>query len=252
MEGEAKINLPKWPGFNGINTLLGSIKVDDTLKSLETEYKNIEEEQERFETLLQTNSRVITDPRQNIQSMEPQEGSSNKDYRLDITSKSIYGVFNMSPNKVEPEYSYIELWYKEYFEIALDSKTITNNIQKDFEIVLKVRDFLKSSIEKYIGNNINDIKETIFKVVTDYSYDITDYGKLGFNIVFSVLLMIDVVIAAFMILFFFLSGKLSHKDCCCCKCRSAFNLVIFLLWNIYIINVFKFINWLYFNNCWFG
>lgn len=152
----------------------------------------------------------------------------------------MYGEFDKTEKKAEPNPSYMYAWYKEYSGIAGQSKESINEAKTNFDTVLKSGDLTKSLEDgqkevEDIGKTISDIKESISGMIIDYSGDINDYGKLGFKIVFSVLAVIDAAIAAFMLLLCFCSGKLCNK-CCCCRC--AFKLVIHLLWNIFALLMF--------------
>jgi hypothetical protein len=80
-----------------------------------------------------------------------------------------------------------------------------------------------------IKESFNDIKGSIADMVVDNSETTDDYGKLGIKAVFGVLALIDIAIAAFMLLLCFCSGKCCNK-CCCCRC--IFKLFTHLLWNI--------------------
>ena len=248
IEGESKVNLPKWAGITGINDLLETIKGkietqgSDTLVSLNQQDSNIKSKQQIFETSLNSKSQAVTAAGANEESIEAPEGNSNKNYRLDITSKRIYGEFIINDNekKAEPEASFIGAWYKEYSGIAEQSMEKITEAKTNFDTVLKSGDLTKTLDDAKkevddIGNTMNDIKDSISGMIIDYSDVIDDYGKLGFKIVFSVLTVMDAAIAAFMLLLFFFSGKLCNK-CCCCRC--AFKVVIHILWNIFALLMF--------------
>ena len=240
IEGESKVNTPKWAGITGINELLESVKQQientgsATLVSLDQQDTNITGKQTAFEDLLQTNSKAVTKKGENKESI------GGQDYRLDISAKSMYGVFDKTHKETEPRESFMGYWYKEYSGIADKSKESINEAKTNFDTVLKSGELTRSLEDgqkevENIGNSINDIKESISGMIIDYSDDINDYGKLGFKIVFSVLAVFDAAIAAFMLLLFIFSGKLCNK-CCCCRC--AFKIVIHLLWNIFALLMF--------------
>jgi hypothetical protein len=77
--------------------------------------------------------------------------------------------------------------------------------------------------------SFNDIKGSIADMIVDNSETIDNYGKLGIKAVFGVLALINVAIAAFMLLLCLCSGKCCTK-CCCCRCICK--LFTHLLWNI--------------------
>jgi hypothetical protein len=80
-----------------------------------------------------------------------------------------------------------------------------------------------------LKGTFNDIKGPITDIIADNSETIDDKGKLGIKVVFGVLALIDVVMAAFMLLLCFCSGKMCNK-CCCCRC--LFKLFTHILWNL--------------------
>ena len=82
---------------------------------------------------------------------------------------------------------------------------------------------------------INDIKDQVSGAIFDYGSLIEEYGKLGFKVVFSVLMVIDIAIAAFMTLLLFFST--SCAKCCCC-CRCLFKSLIHILWNLLALLTF--------------
>ena len=247
IEGESKDYLPKWAGITGINRLLDNLKSKITViqagvsTELNNQDNNITHYIDLFEPKLDANSKLVTETGNNIEEMKDPDDQPKK-YRLDITSKFRYGIFNNdAANKnAEPQYSYMDLWYKEYSENARQSKQNIGEAKTNFEKIERSGDLtnklddVKKQVDD-IGNTVDDIKESISGMIIDYSDPINDYGKLGFKIVFSVLAVIDAAIAAFMFLLCFFSGKLCNK-CCCCRC--AFKLVIHLLWNIFALLMF--------------
>ena len=83
-----------------------------------------------------------------------------------------------------------------------------------------------------IGNlegSFNDIKDQISGAIIEYSDKIDEYGKLAFKIIFSVFMVLDIAIAAFITLLLFCSFKCC-KSCCCFRC--LFKSLLHILWNI--------------------
>ena len=107
---------------------------------------------------------------------------------------------------------------KQQFENIINDASISSNLNN-----------AQTSVED-IGNSIEEIKNGISDVIIEYSDYIDDYGKLGFKIYFTALVIIDASIAVLMFLLCFCSGKLCNK-CCCCRC--IFKLFIHLFWNIF-------------------
>ena len=237
IEGENKEEKPKWIGISGIVNLLDSVenKINslgkDKLTQLQTQNATIRREKEEFEDLLKSNSEKVTDENNNYELLNSYK------YRLDITSKDIYGVFDKEKREGKPETSFVNLWYKEYSATAENSEKYIGEATENFNKVLdenegndviKGIDSIKSNVQD-IGNSINDIKNGIADSIIDYSSHIDKYGKLVFKILYAILIIIVGSIAIFMILLGFCSGKLCN--CCCCF-RFAFKVFIHILWNI--------------------
>ena len=80
-----------------------------------------------------------------------------------------------------------------------------------------------------IKSSIDSVKDQISDMIINNSDSIDKYGKLGFKIIFSVLVIVDAGIAATMLLLCLCSGK-TCSTCCCFKC--AFKILLHVLWNI--------------------
>ena len=239
IEGESKSVLPKWAGITGINKLLGNVRTKietegpSILSVLDNEDEKIKRVQGEFETLLEANSKLATNIGSN-KVIVLDKNNNNKDFRLDISSKSKYGVFNNNTKKADPSSSFIGLWYKEYSELAKESNKYINDAKSDFSTILDSGDLTQSFEDGQkevdnIGGKINDIKRSISGIIIDYSDTINDYGKLSFKIVFSVLTVVDITIAVLILLQCFCSGKICNKFC---LFRCGFKILIMIIWNI--------------------
>ena len=240
IEGETKGSKPKWVGITGIVTLLDTVENkinslgNDKLIQLQRQNETIGRKKNEFEQSLENNSVKVTDETKNNIQIE------GKNYRLDITSKQIYGVFDTQTKKGTPENSFIDIWYKEYSATAENSEKHIGEATEKFNKVLapneendviKSIDTIKNNVQD-IGNSINDIKNGVADAIVEYSNYIDEYGKLAFKILYAILIVIVGSIALFMILLGFCSGKLCN--CCCCF-RFAFKVFIHILWNILAI-----------------
>ena len=244
IDGETKEEKPKWVGINGVTKLLGDVKNkinllgQRTLQDLRNQDTEIKTQKSQFEDLLQENSIKVTSEspsatNQNYKEVANDAGTNYK-YRLDITTKEIYGEFNKANKKVDPEGSFIGVWFKEYSETAEKSEQSIDEATQKFETILaddsvtSSLDDAKSSIDE-IGSSINEIKDGIASGIVDISDYIDEYGKFGFKIFYTILIVIDGLIAFLMFLLCFFSGKLCNN---CCLCRCAFKCLIHLLWNL--------------------
>ena len=135
----------------------------------------------------------------------------------------------------------MEGWYNEYKETAKKAEEFMEIIDRNYgELKGKKTEATNSleSIEGSIGDievTMNEVKDQISGAIFDYGNIIEEYGKLGFKIVFSVLMVFDIAIAAFMTLLLFFS--LSCNKCCCC-CRCLFKSLIHILWNVLALLAF--------------
>ena len=245
IEGESKSDLPKWAGISGINRLLGNVKTkidstgSSTLTTLENEDNTIKSKQRSFEEKLDENSKAVTKKDENKEEMKDHSGV-NKNFRLDISSRKLYGVFDYNTKTIDPSNSFIDIWYKEYSTLARESNGFISRAKSDFSTILGSGELTNQLGEGQkqideIGGPINDLKESISDIIIENSDTINDYGKLGFKIIFSVLTIVDIALAAVMLLLCLFSGKLCNK-CCCCRC--AFKFLIHLLWNILALLMF--------------
>jgi len=239
IDGETKEEKPKWVGINGVTKLLGDVKDkikklgQRTLQDLKDQDTEIKTQKSQFEDLLQENSIKVTSEivggsNPNAQTID------GLNYKLDITTKNAYGEFNKANKKVDPEGSFIGVWFKEYSETAEKSEQSIDEATNKFETILaddsvtSSLDDAKSSIDE-IGSSINEIKDGIASGIVDISDYIDEYGKFGFKIFYTILIVIDGLIAFLMFLLCFFSGKLCNN---CCLCRCAFKCLIHLLWNL--------------------
>ena len=223
ISGEAKNEKPKWAGIEGIKTIIEKVKnkIDTsrelTVSTLTGQQSNITEHKTPLETAL-TNSKTNINDGANCK----QIGAGSGCYRLDITIQNVYN-------------SYIDAWKTEYEGIAQNSGTYLSNAITNFNTILGTDSQVVSSLDEVksvigsIGSSINEVKNSVSDVIVEYSDYIDEYGKLGFKVFFSALVCIDAVIAAFMILLGFCSGKICNK---CCFFRCGFKILIHLFWNI--------------------
>ena len=243
--GETKDEKPKWIGIEGIDNLLDEVKkkIEDlgttTLDSLKTQKENIAQKKENFEQLLEDNSGEIINKDQNYITI-PNEDSGSFHYRLDITTKRMFGEFDASTRTADPEQSFVGAWFKQYDETAKNSEKYIGEATEKFTSILEGTtiteniDDLKKTVNE-IGDSINDIEDGIADSIVEFSDYIDEYGKSGFKIFFSVLIAFDALVAILMFLFCFFSGKLCNN---CCLCRCIFKCAIHLFWNILALLMF--------------
>jgi hypothetical protein len=156
---------------------------------------------------------------------------------LDLVKK--FGRHTGSDNYdgIYTENTILSAWQTECTRISSSADTNLQNAHSGFnEILDSSSDLIIRSLND--GQNIlgelkgsfNDIKSLIADTIVDSSETIDEYGKLGFKVAFGVLALINIAMAAFILLLCFFSGKVCANCCCCCRC--LFKCATHLLWNI--------------------
>ena len=225
IDGETKDRTPKWGGIEKIKSLL-----QDTVKEIGELNKGaidgltstktaVNDAETLFKGNLKTSCTTIKG-----------EGKYKYgDYTLDIAKN--YGEFD--GDNAPPITTFAGGWYNEYYEISKQTNDNMGQVEDNFDKV-KGDDMTSSLTDastqfEDIKSSIDSVKDGISDVIINNSETIEDYGKLGFKIVFSVLTVIDVAIAALMFLFCFCSGKACSS---CCFFRCGLKIVLHILWNI--------------------
>ena len=171
------------------------------------------------------------------------ESSKNGDYVLDIVYK--FGEFSKTTSgdvdtiTTTPN-SFVEGWYEEYQAISQETENQMETVKSNFGYIntykgdaisalndgkIKIDD-LKKSFDK--------VKDKISKVLIKYSETIDEYGNIGYKAVFSIFMVIDVLIAAFISLRMFCKFPICQNGCLKCLLKSG----IHILWNILALMTF--------------
>ena len=255
VEGESKKETPKWPGIkeikkimNGMKTELSDIK-ENSSGDINTEITSKDTKKNAFLTTLNSQSQEIYNDigvspihysPQYIITIDSNIYSSGR-YVLDLVKR--FGRYKRADSDTDNDYctsnSIVYYWIQEFNGVSENADIYLGQAQDGFNDALgdnfnDIIDGLNTGSDTMdlFDGAFTDIKNEIAGIVLDYYEKIDDYGKLGFKLVFLILAIIDIAIAAFMLLLCFCSGKLCNK-CCCCRC--LFKLVIHLLWNIYAL-----------------
>ena len=134
------------------------------------------------------------------------------------------GKYDTTSNWYKPDFCLLDFWQREYelvsenadkyLEIAQDSfDTILDSRAEDINNYLDAGKKMLSEIQ----NAFNDTKSEVSDAIIEYSDMIDEYGKLGSKLVFGVLALMNIALAAFILLICFCSGKMC-TNCCCCRC----------------------------------
>ena len=250
IDGESKESLPKWAGISGIQDILTNL--DQTLKDIKQ--NSLSDLNSEVDSLSDTNGpkQLFLNRLKDAHLIFHIDNDESKDYIASYTkdltfsdnSKGKYvldiidnfGKYDSENNVGTPNKSLIWMWVEEFKLVQENADKELTNSKKDFNDMLNDNfDEFSDSLDEgknTIGDlkgSIDDIYSQISGIIVDNSQTIDDYGKLGIKAVFGILALINIAIAAFMLLLCFCSGKCCTK-CCCCRCICK--LFTHLLWNI--------------------
>ena len=243
--GETNKNPPYWAGideitkiFNNLKEKIGTMKNDGTRDILNTGKTNVDTQRNSFEENLENAGNNINSE---CTSTTPYDCYytilGGKKYQLDIAN--IFGTYDQLSEIASPSNSICDLWIKEYKNTATNSDYYLTLTQESFEILLQQNsvteslDTSKKSI-KEMEQSFEVIKKKLAGNIIKNGDKFDKYGRLGYTILFTTLILIDAALAAFMLMLCFCSGKICNC-CCCCKC--FFKFFIHVLWNIMAISM---------------
>ena len=236
LDGETKETKPKWAGINGIKGLFEETKgevnnIDTTDNTLTSGKASASTAKGNFETALQYYSTQLS-PTDNT--AYKQQINDEDYYCLDIIFN--FGTFTRgTPSTATPASSFVSSWYKEFKAVSDNSESQMGTAEQNYGQLGQNKGEAESVLNDGISSigdmegSFNDIKEQVSGIIIDYSDKIDKYGKLAFKIIFSVFMVLDIAIAAFITLLLFCSFKFC-KSCCCFRC--LFKSLLHILWNI--------------------
>ena len=235
LNGETKETKPKWAGISGIKglfeeTIVEVNRIDTNDNTLSTDKTEASNAKGSFETALQYYSTKLL-PENNA---DYKKTISGKNYCLDIIFN--FGKFTKgTPSTAEPDDSFVSKWYNEFKVVSENSESQMETAEANYGQLGEHKGDAEGVLNEGISSigeiegSFNDIKDQISGIIVDYSDKIDEYGKLSFKIIFSVFMVLDIAIAAFITLLLFCSFKFC-KSCCCCRC--LFKSLLHILWNI--------------------
>jgi len=248
LDGESKEDKPKWEGINGIVNLFDKTKenINDLTQNTKNDLGNnriySSNAKSEFETKLKDYSIniyddvVITGDANYIQHLSLSANSGN--YVLEIVKQ--FGKFTGTSPPAEMENTLAGLWYREYQEVSQASEREMRTAYDNFDKLIGMKGDAMKGLESGtksindIKSSFDNVKDQISGLLIDYSDLIDQYGKLAFKIIFSVLMVIDAAIAAFITLLFFFSLPSCKNSCFKCLLKS----LIHILWNILALLTF--------------
>jgi hypothetical protein len=245
--GETKQELPRWAGIRSINSLLSDL--NGTINTLSTE------------SYQQLNSSVddITNLKENFVQLMHSAGdefydAANSKYKSPYVKNSVSGT---SDYPVSGDYVYDTVYMFGRYDAAHDEYTENSFLyywdmeyslisDNAFEYLGIARDSFTDilsdnlgEVQGALGDGVDaldeimepftDVNDEIGEILSDYSEMIDKYGKMGVNIIFGVLMAMNVALAVLLLLICLFSGS-SCTSCCFCRC--IFKFCTHILWNI--------------------
>ena len=244
--GETKQTLPRWGGITKINQILydlestiDSIKTTDYAE-LNNKFNQIPGLQSAFVTKMHDAAGEFYDHTSNEYKAPYLMNIPSTTTEYPLSGKFIYDtVYNFGtidsindPTKS----SYLSKWNFEYTTITNEADGYLDIAKNSFDDILvnnivEVKKALSDGAQKLdeITKPFKDANEQIGEILSDMSETIDKNGKRGVKIVFSVLMVMNVALAALLLLICLFSGK-----CCtsCCFCRCLFKCCTHILWNV--------------------
>jgi hypothetical protein len=229
--GETNQNPPFWGGIEGITQILDKLilKIEELEQESQLNNDIITTDKNNFENALATAGTDI----------EGENGYSyqgSNTYKLDIAKNfgKVANIENSIYKEGNPKNSITDLWIKEYNKSAINSDFYMSLTKTSFAAVLNqpsVTQNLNKGKEsmKEIDEAFDEIKKKVAGNINKYADKFDSYGRLGYKLVFTILILIDAGLAAFMIMLCLCSATM----CNCCKCTRRFcKFFIHILWNL--------------------
>ena len=238
--GETNQNPPFWGGIEGITSILNKLleKIVILRGSPALNSNDISNNKRPFENALK-NAGDTLNRECSPSSGETQDYCYNDNgniYKLDIAKNfgEVVNVGDIQNIKGEPTNSIADLWIKEYKKSTINSDSYMTQTKESFNIILNdasVTQSLNNGKEsmKEMEEAFDGIKKKIAGNIYKYADNFDSYGRLGYKLVFTVLILIDAGLAAFMIMLCLCSSTM----CNCCSCTRCFcKFFIHILWNL--------------------
>ena len=222
VDGESKNTLPKWGGIEGILHILNRTSVEIEIMSSDDTDDYLEEKMNAYKE-------AMSDLESSLErACEEIAGESNyqyNDYILDIVKE-----FGKYENGIFTNNSYADKWMK--------LAGITDKVEKSYNAYGKVIHgntyeamILAQYFIEFIEENIYLIKLIIGESILILSDTIDKYGRLIFNIIFSVLLCFSFLLEFLLIFLYFFSSRKYHN----CIMHFIIKYLIHILWNVFAL-----------------
>ena len=243
--GEIKEDLPKWAGINNIKNLLGELSetIDSfgtpTFEQLDNKITDKNDKKTEFKTKMKEASEAFCNNNvynshyvKNYRELDISGYKLNDEYIYDL----VYNFGKYEENDKYTENSFLFFWNKEFSIISQEADDYLDTAINAFKDILKdhiddVKEALNDGKDKLndLTKPFENANDKIGNILADYSESIDEYGKMGVNIVFSVLMVMNIALAVLMLLIYLFSMR-SCAGCCCVRC--LFKCCTHILWNV--------------------
>ena len=240
--GETKQTLPRWGGIRIINQILNDLSstlgslTGSTYTQLGTHYGNIDSQRTSFDTKMQGIGAEFWDGT-TYKSPYVKTYTGTTDYpRNGLYIYDTVKMFGRWDGTRYTEDSFLDMWNREYSRISQEAYDNLGRAQNSFTDLLDenigpIQEALADGVDglNELTEPFENAKEQIADILSGTSEKIDKYGKMGVKIVFGVLMIINVALAALLLLICLFSGQ-ACTSCCCCRC--IFKLCTHVLWNV--------------------
>ena len=246
IDGETKQSSPRWIGIKGFIKLLSNLNnnIENTkeniLKELQEKKNLIELKKDEFNNKLNefddecyNGGKYLNGYTKFFNDINI-EKYKNKIYVLDL----IKTIGHADKFKNYPNPSFLYSLKNEYSKIVEKCDKVIQIFEDSFNILFKDEIYSKidlSFIVKISNNIINGINDKYSEFIEDNTNDIFKFSKLGLNLFFSFLILINCALAILLFLIYYFSNK--PLITCCCF-RYGFKISIHILWNIFSFMMF--------------
>ena len=242
VNGETKQDLPRWAGVTGINDLLTNINSTinalavDSKGRLNSDMDQITLSRTNFEQELQNVGKNFYDNgNYKAPYMQPFTGTLDFPLNGNYIYQTVIKFGKYENGEYTPD-SFLDMWNTEYSTISDNAYEYLTDANEDFNNILgenidQVHDALGDGVSNLdeITGTFNNVSENLGEIFDKYSGEIDKYGKMGVKIVFGVIMLMNIFLAALLILICLFSGK-ACTGCCCVRC--LFKFCTHILWNV--------------------
>ena len=247
VDGELKMAPPKWIGISQINQLLTDFKdkinklknntinnLNNNASSIDTNGKIFFQEMKKFGDSYYNGGNYLDEFKKTFTNLDEIPNYNNKTYILDIVKQ--LGHYDDNSENYIPSNSFLSLWNEEYSEVANRADSYIKTTKDNFNLILQNKsEEIMNSLDE-AEKTLNELKEPFDDVnkevggkISDYSEKIDKYGKRGVKLVFSILMLVNLLLAVLVLFICLCSAKCCAECCCCCRC--LFKTLTHILWN---------------------